>query len=249
MSEEAGKGFARKVTDSNLAKLAPLLRDRTKDPTQPLSEENAPSKPMPGSGSDELAAAQSLFAGSRVHVQLPFTFPRGTPGSATETGTPMVEPGSNEGETDDDSGVGYSVLVAEIPGAGRWSQANFSRKVFSEFFGAGTIDLTYIDTQGTQIHQTAAPIVKGSINFCYELRAAKKLAYPNKDDGRPIGVFLRLGTQEFQYRLVMPNDPAHTILVAFLANNWKGPARYMRRVITDLPKLLSAWPAASLPLQ
>ena len=58
MSEEAGKGFARKVTDSNLAKLAPLLRDRTKDPTQPLSEENAPSKPMPGSGSDELAAAQ-----------------------------------------------------------------------------------------------------------------------------------------------------------------------------------------------
>ena len=73
----------------------------------------------------------------------------------------MVEPGSNEGETDDDSGVGYSVLVAEIPGAGRWSQANFSRKVFSEFFGAGTIDLTYIDTQGTQIHQNCGSHRKG----------------------------------------------------------------------------------------
>ena len=248
MSEEAGKGFARQVTDSNLAKLAPLLRDRTKEPTPPLSEENAPSKPTPGPGSDELAAAQSLFAGSRVRVELPFTFPWGTPGSATETGTPMVEPGSTEGETGDDSGVSYSVLVAEIPGPGRWSQASFSRKVFSEFFGAGTIDLTYINTQGTQIHQTAAPIVKKSINFCYELGAAAELAYPTKDDGRPIGVFLRLETQKFQYRLVMPTDPAHTILVAFLANNWKGPARHMRRVITDLPKLLSAWPAASLPL-
>ena len=64
------QGFARQVTDSNLAKLAPLLRDRTKKPTSPLSEKNAPSKPTPGPGSDELAAAQSLFAGSRVACQI-----------------------------------------------------------------------------------------------------------------------------------------------------------------------------------
>ena len=247
MSEEAGKGFARQVTDSNLAKLAPLLRDRTKDPIPPLSEETTPSKPTPGPGSDELAAAQSLFAGSRVRVKLPFTFPWGGPGSVTETGTSIVEPGSTDGETGDESGVSYSVLVAEIPGPGRWSQASFNKKVFSEFFGAGTIDLSYINTQGTLVQESAAPIKKKSINFCYELGAAAGLEYPSKEAGRPIGVFLRLESQKFQYRLVMPSDPVHTILVTFLANNWKGPARYMRRVTADLPELLSVWPDASLP--
>ena len=246
MSGEAGKGFARKVTDSNLAKFAPLLRDRTKRPSLPLPEDNASSKPAAGSSTDELAAAQSLFAGSRVRVEIPFTFPWWTLGPATETGAPTVEPGPIEAEMGAYSGVSYSVLVAEIPGPGRWSQASFSKKVFSEFFGGGAIDLTYINTQGTLVHQTTAPIKKKSVNFCYELGAAAGLDYPNKDDGRPIGVFLRLETKMFQYRLVMPSDPAHTILVAFLANNRKESARQMRRVITDLPTLLSVWPVASL---
>ena len=248
MSEEAGKGFARQVTDLNLAKFAPLLRDRTKEPTPPLSEENVPPKTTPGSGTDELSAAQSLFAGSRVRVRLPFTFSWGTPGQATEAGTPMVEPGPTEGEASDDSGVSYSVLVAEIPGPGRWKQASFSREVFVEFFGAGIIEFTYIDPHGTLVHDTANPIVKSSRNYCYELGAAAGLAYPNVGIGRPIGVFLRLEPQQFQYCLVMPSDPGHTILVTFLANNWVGSARLMRRVNTDLDALISIWPSAPLPL-
>ena len=248
MSEEVGKGFARQVKDSNLAKFAPLLRDRTKDPTPPLSEENGPLKLMPGSGRDELSAAQSLFAGSRVRVDLPFTFSWWTPVPASEAGISIADLGSTEGEAGGDSGVSYSVLVAEIPGPGRWTQASFNRKVFYEFFGADIIELTYIDAHGTLVHDNANPIVKKSKNYCYELGAAAGLKYPNGDNGRPIGVFLRLNPQQFHYRLMMPSDPDHTILVTFLANDWKGPAGRMRRVVTDLDTLLNVWSSAQLPL-
>ena len=235
MSEVAGRGFARRVSDSNLAKFAVLLRDRNKEPALPLPEDNGPSEPPVGSSSDELAAAESLFSGSRVRVKLPFTFPSGTPG-----------PG--DGEAGDDSGVSYPVLVAEIPGPGRWTQASFSREVFFEFFGADIIEFTYIDADGTLVRGTANPIVKPSSNYCYELGAAAGLAYPNGDNGRPIGVFLRLEPQQFQYCLVMPSDLGHTILVTFLDHNWVGPAGRMRRVTTDLDTLIRVWPSAPLPL-
>ena len=248
MSEEVGKGFARRVTGSNLAKFAPLLRDRTKESNPPDSDENAQSKSPPGTNTDELAAAQSLFEGLKVRVALPFTFSWGPSGSTTPTGTSSVETGSTEGEVGDVSGVSYPVLVAEIPGPGRWTQASFSREVFSDFFGAGVINLTYIDAQGEAIHETANPIVKKSSNYCYELGAAVGLDYPNLDDGRPIGVFLRLEPQQFQYSIVMPPDPGHATLATFLANRWVGPSGRMRRVTTDLDTLLGIWPSSPLPL-
>ena len=238
MSEEVGKGFARRVTKLNLAKFAALLRDRTKEP----------SGPPPGSSTDESVAAQSLFNGSRVRVALPFTFPWDTPGTTTATGTSSPEPGSTEEEISDDPGASHAVLIAEIPGPGRWSQASFSRNVFFEFFGAGPINLNYIDAHGTLIHETENPIVKKSSNYCYELGAAAGLEYPSGNVGRPISVFLRIGPQQFQYKLVMPSDPDYPLLVMFLANNWSGPAGRMRRVTTDLDTLLGIWPAARLPL-
>ena len=248
MSEESGRGFARQITDSNLAKFAPLLRDRTKEPAPPLSGENSPSKPQPSPSTDELAAARSLFHGSTVHVNLPFTFSWGPVGSTTPAGTPTVDVGSTEGNIGGESGVSYQVLVAEIPGPGRWSQASFSRKVFTEFFGAGVIHLTRFDTLGTLVHETANPIVKSSNNYCYELEAARGLSYPDKNVGRPIGVFLRLEPSQFQYTILMPSDPGYTMLATFLDSNWEGRAGQMRRVPTDLDTLISIWPSAPLPL-
>ena len=144
MSEEVGKGFARRVTGSNLTRFAPLLRDLTKESNPPASDENAQSESPPGTSADELAAAQSLFQGLKVRVALPFTFPRVPSRSAPPGGTSSGGNGSTEGEDGDVPSVNYPVLVAEIPGPGRWTQASFSKDVFSNFFGAGVIGLTYM---------------------------------------------------------------------------------------------------------
>ncbi len=248
MSEEVGKGFARRVTESNLARFAPLLRDLTKEATPSASDENDQSEAPPDHRTDELADAQSLFGGLKVRVALPFTFPRGPSRPTTPRRTSSGETGSTEDEEGEASLVNYPILVAEIPGPGRWTQASFSRDVFLNFFGGAVIALTYLDAQGEAKHETANPIVKKSSNYCYELGAAMGLDYPNKDDGRPIGVFLRLEPQQFQYTIVMPHDADHTTLATFLTNHWEGPAGRMRRVRTDLDTLHQTWPSAPLPL-
>ena len=244
MTEEVGKGFARRVTKLNLVRFVSLLCDRTKEPSPRPLEEIDSSGPPPGFSPDELAAAQALFDGTGVQVKLPFTFSSGIPRLKAASGPGIDEAGSPEGQNDAPFQPGNAVLVSEIPGPGRWSQASFSLKVFTQFFGAGQINLSHINADGTKTHEIANPIVKKSSNFCYELGAAGGLDYPKPNDGRPIGVFLRLEAQQFQYRLVMPSDSAHAVLDTFLANNWEGSPRFMRRVITRLETLLSVWPAA-----
>ena len=242
MTEEAGKGFVRRVTKLTLKNFAPLLRDLTNEPT--TSTEITSSGSPIGSGTNELAAVQALFNGSKVQVHLSFTFPWGelvpkaeTPSSIDEMETPDTQNDVSFHPTD-------NVLVSEIGGPGRWSQASFSKKIFDEFFGAGQIHLTHINADGTVTSEIANPIVKESSNYCYELGAAANRNYPPLTDGRPIGVFLSLEEQQFQYQLVMPSDPDHAILDGLLAAHWKGSARLMRRVTIDLQTLLNAWPTA-----
>ena len=248
MSEEVGKGFARRVTGSNLMRFAPLLRDLTKKSDPPASDENPQSEPRPGTRSDELADAESLFQGLKVRVALRFTFPPVPSGTGTPGGTSSGGNGSAEEEDGDVPSVNYPVLVAEIPGAGRWTQASFSQDVFSNFFGAGVIGLTYMNAQGQAIHETRNPVTKGSSNYCYELAAARGLNYPDKNVGRPIGVFLRFESGQFQYVIVMPRDPGYAMLATFLTSRLGEPGRLMRRETTDLESLLGAWPSAPLPL-
>ena len=133
----------------------------------------------------------------KVRVRLPFTFPGGP-------SRPTTPRRISSGRT---SLVDEEVLVAEIPGPGRWTQASFSWDVFRNFFGGEAIALTYLDAQGEAKQETANPIVKRSSNYCYELGAAVGLDYPNRDDGRTIGVFLRMEPQQFQYAIVMPHEP------------------------------------------
>ena len=222
MSGDVGKGFARRVTRLNLEKFAPLLRDRAKE----LAESS------PSFSTIESVMARSLFYGSKVRVALPFTFPWGIVGTATATRVSGAE----------------AVLVAEIPGPGRWSQASFSKEVFVKFFGAGSIDLIYMNAEGLLEHETVKPIIKKSSNYCYELKAATSLNYPSGNEGRPIGVFLRAGSKQFQYRVVMPSDPDHVLLEAFLVARWVGAVGRMRRVTIDLDTLLDICPTAQLPL-
>jgi hypothetical protein len=143
------------------------------------------------------------------------------------------------------------VLVAEIPRAsGRWNQANFDLNSFRNFFGAepGVVQrvvLQHVDAAGVLGSLETRPSVSvKSRNFRFELVAAAGLTYPRA--GRPIAVFIEIAPRTFRYRLLMPRDPQHRIMDAFLDTIWTGPSDRMRRVITTTDVVQQAWPDSPL---
>jgi hypothetical protein len=143
------------------------------------------------------------------------------------------------------------VLVAEIPAGGnRWNQANFNQEFFESFFGGTVWDNSYrillrvVETGGglQEIENRQAVSVQ-SHNWRFELGAAAGLAYPAQ--GRPIGVFIRVGIRMFLYILVMPGSEFYNEVDQYLVANWHGRTDRMRRVATTVAVLRGACP--SLP--
>jgi len=131
------------------------------------------------------------------------------------------------------------VLVAEIPNAGnRWNQANIDLQTFKSLFQlqAGKYDsgvLVPVAENGT----VGKPEVRQSVsvmsqNYRIELGLAADRPYPLQ--GRPIGVFLRVGVRRFRYRLIMPGDAEHSIVKSLLDADWRGPSRMVRRIQLSL---------------
>ena len=130
------------------------------------------------------------------------------------------------------------VLIAEIPRSGdRWKQANFGVETFTNFFGATPGDnsqrilLRNIkDDLSLSEIEVRPSISVSSHNYRFELDAASGLQYPN--NGKPIGVFVKLTTRMFLYHLYMPNQPLHSELNEWLQTNWTGGRRddVMKRI-------------------
>lgn len=143
------------------------------------------------------------------------------------------------------------VLVAEIPKGGtRWNQANFDLATFQEFFGATPgqqhrVILRHVSDSGSLEEIESRPSVAVvSQNYRFELGAAAGLTYPTT--GRPIGVFVRIATRLFVYKLVMPGDQPHGALESFLQAHSTVPLGRMKRVRTDSDTLKAAWPTSPL---
>jgi hypothetical protein len=143
------------------------------------------------------------------------------------------------------------VLIAEIPKAGdRWAQANFDLENYEGFFGAkaGTqrrISLHHVDEHGHLGEVESRPSVEvASQNYRVELAAARGLAYPA--GGSPIGVFLRLGTGEFLYSLLLPGGAGYQEIDALLAAHWHGRADRKRRIRFSVEDVQAAWPDSPL---
>jgi PLD-like domain len=137
-----------------------------------------------------------------------------------------------------------SVLVAEIPKSGnRWNQANFDLDTFQSFFGAAIghtqrIILTHVASNGEVGHEEVRPSVAvSSQNYRFELEAGAGLDYPKI--GRPIGVFVRVGTRTFRYRLLMPRDTAHSEAVEYLDQNCSNRANRMGRHVATVDEIKS----------
>jgi HKD family nuclease len=144
------------------------------------------------------------------------------------------------------------VLVAEIPNAGgRWKQANFDKDTFESFFGLTIGDKTKeIYLQSVTGIGSLSPIEarKGvsvkSQNYRLELAAASGLNYPTGN--APIVVFVRITSDTFRYRLLMPTDPEFLAVSTFLGKHWVGPVGRKRRITIDTKLLRKAWPSSPL---
>jgi hypothetical protein len=145
------------------------------------------------------------------------------------------------------------VLVAEIPKAGnRWQQANFDRATYVEFFGASIgsqirIFLRHVTDDSRLGELESRPSVEvGSMNYRFELAAARGRSYPDADEGRPIGVFVRMAPETFIYQLLLPGDNLYAAFSQFIEVA-AGPANQrMRRVRTNLVDVQQAVPASPL---
>jgi len=135
-------------------------------------------------------------------------------------------------------------LFAEIPRSGnRWNQANFDVGTFESFFGATAGD----NSQRILLRNVESAKVLGDIeirpsvsvrsrNYRFELEAAAGLTYP--DTGRPVGIFIRLSTRMFIYRIYMPNmGEKYNKIVEWMLSNWNGRSDQMKRIVVEAQKV------------
>lgn len=135
------------------------------------------------------------------------------------------------------------VLIAEIPrGKDRWKQANFDIKTFRNFFGATPGDnsqrilLRNINNNLTLSEIEVRPSVTvASHNYRFELDAAGGLPYPN--NGRPIGVFVKLTTRMFLYHIYLPDHSLHAEFNEWLQTSWTGRSNRMKRITTRISQI------------
>ncbi|WP_157378820.1 phospholipase D family protein [Burkholderia ubonensis] len=144
-----------------------------------------------------------------------------------------------------------SVLVAEIPNGGtRWEQANFSKAIFIDFFGASMtarrrIYLFHVREDGALGEQEVRPAVAvKSRNYRFELHAAKGLAYPVEE--RPIGLFAKIATKSFLYMLLMPGSMGYQQMTHLLDTQEATRPDRMRRFVFDASEVKEAWPDAPI---
>lgn len=130
-----------------------------------------------------------------------------------------------------------AVLLAEIP-VGRdrklkkWCQANFDIETLKTFFGTRPnakyeVILRCITNEGLMLNIEKRPVIsKGSVNYCFELTPPKDTLYP--EEGRPIGVFVKIAIRTFLYMIIMPDDGYHDCLRIKLDQNRSREDRMVR---------------------
>ena len=145
---------------------------------------------------------------------------------------------------------GEEVLIAEIGGGPRWKQVNFPIEIFENFFGAErgnnsyTITLTNITKDGSlgDVETRQAVSVK-SHNYRFEIHCHETEG-PYPDNGkRPIGLFIKTGSSQFLYQVLLYNHPAYRKIQSYLyAESHVKRKRELRRQIVHIEALHALYP-------
>lgn len=164
----------------------------------------------------------------------------------TNAGTPQIGAGSNIGNAALPVG-GLDVLIAEIGGGTRWKQANFPVNMIRSFFGVNPtandhIELYRISATGTQYPPDNTQVVNvKSQNYRIELALAAGIPYPI--NGRPIGVFRKIGIKKFRYRIFFVGDSGYSNLASALQSRYIGSSHHLKRIEISVADLGQIWPS------
>ena len=151
----------------------------------------------------------------------------------------------------EEPGFDQPVLIAQLAGPGRWSQAAFPEWFVNNFFkvlpNTGDVlrlwPVTRQDGVGPA-EEIICGFKKGSKNWYYELGLATRIgAYPQTPN-KPIGVFHRVDSQACRYTIVLPDDELYPFLAGFLEDNRYRigrPKSELARTIVSAEELPNAW--------
>ena len=148
---------------------------------------------------------------------------------------------------EDEAELGGDVLVAELAGPGRWSQAAFPKWFIDNFFevqpGEDRLRLVPVTRAGAGPPDSVSCGYKDSKNWYYELRLANSVGEYTRNP-KPIGVFHRTAPKVCRYTIIMPNDAAYPDVSGCLAANryrLDRPRNQLPRTIMPAEVLADAW--------
>jgi len=127
---------------------------------------------------------------------------------------------------------------------------DITKKHFQEYFHGEVGKHRYIQIQQIEADgllgepEPARPVYEVP-SHNYRLEADSKRERPTElDQGIPIGVFVRVPSGVFRYRLLWPDDKGFAEVDAFLAANHDPLPRVdsLRRTVTSLDDVAAAWP-------
>jgi hypothetical protein len=192
---------------------------------------------------DQQALDRAAFNIIRAVAGTPRPRPPAAPGGR-RPGVPAAAPRAAAAVLD-------QVLIAQAPAAGgRWAQVHFNGDVIERYFRLTNLDaqrvyLTQVRQDGIRGDEEVRPCVFSTANSNHkiEIGAARGIAYPGA--GRPLLIFRERQVRVFDYMLVMPGQPGHSNVSAFLAL-LPSIGRGTHRSITSLNALAEAWPDCPL---
>lgn len=143
-----------------------------------------------------------------------------------------------------------SVLVAELPGKenSRMGQANFSKEVFRNYFGAREkedgksyrILLKYVDVDGNLGETEIRPaVISTSHNFRFELKGAKDMV-TGANGRRTIAIFVKVANRDFMYTLLSSTHDDYDNVLSLLPTKRKD--NECRRVNFSIDEIYKATP-------
>ena len=142
------------------------------------------------------------------------------------------------------------VLIAEVPKSDtRWQQINSDVKTYQQFFGVTlgkpkTVRLYNVRSDGSLGPGEDRPAVAvKSHNYRFEIGAARGRNYPVI--GHPIAIFEKISNFTFNYILLMPGEPEHTLIQRYIDENYVA-TRGKKRITITAGELRSVWPASPL---
>lgn len=143
--------------------------------------------------------------------------------------------------------AGNELLIAEIGAGARWKQANFPISMMQNYFGVNPVANDHIRLHEVESSGAVGNVVNTKVvnvksqNYRIELSTVSGIPYPTS--GRPIGLFRKIASKEFRYRIFMPSTPDHSTLEKYLAAKYAGPSRQLKRVIVNSSEIQKLWPS------